>query len=321
MVDSRPTCRVSTVSVGIPTYNRAATLGRAIESVLAQTHRDLKLVISDNGSDDETQEMCERYAAADHRVRYMRKPRNVGPTANFNTLFRECRGDYVQLLSDDDWLDHDYVQLCLSELRDTGRALVAGTAKYYDADGNHVADGVNMQLAQGTGEERVLAYLTQVRDNGTIYGLIRRKALTHAAPLLNVLGNDWLLVGAIAYQGPVCTLATTAVNRMLGGTSKDVASIAVTFDKPALQARLPHIVMAWHTFAQLGWRAAVYRDLPLPRRLAFGLAGALRVIDWRSLAWHLTAPSAFTLQRRPRGRRLAGAYFDLTRRYGAGGQA
>jgi glycosyltransferase involved in cell wall biosynthesis len=308
------------VWVGIPTYNRAATLPRAIESVLLQTHSELELVISDNASSDATREICERYANADVRVRYLRQPVNRGPTANFNTLFQECRGDYVLMLSDDDWLDLDYVERCLSELAHTnGHTLVCGLARLYE-DGEHVIDGVEMQLAQTTGPARILAYFSKVRDNSTFYGVISREALQRAAPLLNVLANDWLLVAAIAYQGTVCTLPSTGVNRSLGGTSKDTATTAAMFGKPTLQARLPHLVMAWHTFAQLGWRACPYDDLPAWRRLVLGARCALLVIDWTSLAWHMTAPPMAALGHRPRGRPPARAYFALTRRLGAGRQ-
>ena len=105
------------VSVGIPTYNRAEKLTRAIESVLAQTYTNFELVISDNASSDGTQALCERLAARQSRVRYLRADTNRGPTANFNTLFGDLRGEYVLLLSDDDWLDEGYVEECLTDLR------------------------------------------------------------------------------------------------------------------------------------------------------------------------------------------------------------
>ena len=50
------------LTVLLPTYNRAASLSRTIESVLGQTHGDIELLISDNASQDDTQALCERYA-------------------------------------------------------------------------------------------------------------------------------------------------------------------------------------------------------------------------------------------------------------------
>src|SRR5436309_10768157 len=83
------------VSIGVPTYERAATLERAVQSALAQTHDRLEVVISDNGSGDRTEELCRELAARDPRVRYLRHERNLGSTANFNHLFEVCSGEYV----------------------------------------------------------------------------------------------------------------------------------------------------------------------------------------------------------------------------------
>jgi Glycosyl transferase family 2 len=311
---------VPSVSIGIPTYNRAGALTRAIDSVLGQTHHDLELVISDNASSDQTQEICERYAEQDSRIRYLRHQINQGPTANFNILFSECRGDHVMMLSDDDWLEPDYVDRCLTTLADEpDYALVCGTARYFRSDGILAGQGAQIQLDQRMGAQRVISYFAQEKDNnGTFYGLMPRSVLLNAAPLLNVLANDWLLVAAIAYQGPIRTLPTTAINRTLGGTSADIASIGLTFGKSALQARMPHLIMGWHTFSQLGWRAGTYRGLSAPRRFVLALRCARLVINWKSLAWHLTSPTASSLERRPRGQPLARVYHSLTRRLGAG---
>ena len=81
------------ISVGIPTFNRAAQLARAAGSVLSQTHANLELVISDNASADETESLCRALCESDPRVRYLRQPLNRGPTANFNALFETMRGD------------------------------------------------------------------------------------------------------------------------------------------------------------------------------------------------------------------------------------
>ncbi|MCW3057101.1 MAG: glycosyl transferase family 2, partial [Solirubrobacterales bacterium] len=53
------------LTVLLPTYNRAASLPRAIDSVLEQTRRDLELLISDNASVDETEAVCRGYAERD----------------------------------------------------------------------------------------------------------------------------------------------------------------------------------------------------------------------------------------------------------------
>jgi glycosyltransferase involved in cell wall biosynthesis len=306
------------VSIGIPTYNRAAKLTRAVESALAQTHRELELVISDNASGDETEAVCRAFCEQDPRVRYLRSPVNRGPTANFNRLFGELRGDFLMVLSDDDWLDDSYVASCLAELsRRPAHVLACGIAHYVH-DGVVIREGVDMQLESDTASRRVLTYLRAVDENGVFYGLMPRAVLQRAAPLRNVLGNDWLLAAAIAVQGKVATTRATAINRELGGTSADFAKLAKTLELPAWQARIPHLVIAGEIFADVGWRSPVYRALPVLARLRLALTAPLAAIRWRSLVWHTTMPTFAAIGRRKGGRWLWNAFLAFTRRMGAG---
>jgi hypothetical protein len=175
-----------------------------------------------------------------------------------------------------------------------------------------------MQLIENSPIQRVVHYLRDVDENSVFYGLMPRAVLLRAAPLRNVLGNDWLLAAAIAAQGKVTTITTTAINRELGGTSADFARLARTLGLPAWQARIPHLVIAWQVLEDIGWRAPVYRELSIPSRIRLALSGALAAIRWRSLAWHLTMPGAADLGRRQRGRWVWELYERLARAAGRG---
>ncbi len=306
------------VSIAVPTYNRRDTLERTLASALGQTHRNLEVVISDNASTDGTEDLCRAVAAADPRVRYLRQPENRGPTENFNTLFGAVRGPFTMMLADDDWVDADYVARCLAVLRERDdHALVAGRARYY-RDDDHVGDGVAIQLLDERPERRVRGYYGSVDDNGTFYGLMRTEALRAAAPLRNVLGNDWLLLAGIAYTGKVRTLEETSIHRRLDGTSVGIDRILETFGSRPAQARVPHLVMAWHAFADVAWRSPLYRSLAPPARVRVGLASAWSLIHWRSLAFHLLGPALIRLGRRRRLRRLPGLLGWARRRWGEG---
>jgi glycosyltransferase involved in cell wall biosynthesis len=308
------------VRIGLPTYNREGTLPRAIESALGQTHRNIELVISDNASDDHTERICRRYADADGRVRYLRQARNLGPTENFNRLFAECsQAPYALMLADDDWLDPDYVELCLAELqRSPGHVVVAGLARYYRG-GEQAAEGVELQVQAEQPESRVLDFYSQVDDNGTFYGVIEGDALARVGPMCNDVGNDWFHVAGLAYLGKLRTIRATHVNRELGGTSETIEGIAEMFGKSSrLQARAPHLFLARYAFRDVASRSPLYRDLSTGARLRLAAGSALRTIDLKSLAWHLTAPTFARLGRRPRGRRVRDAYLRVTRALGSG---
>ena len=91
------------VTVVLPVFNRAATLGRCIASVRAQTFGDWELIAVDDGSSDDSIAVIE--ALGDTRIRVIRHEVNRGPGAARNTALREGRGDFFALIdSDDEWL-------------------------------------------------------------------------------------------------------------------------------------------------------------------------------------------------------------------------
>src|ERR1700687_633000 len=109
------------VSIGLPTYNRAVGLGRAIESVLAQDYRNIELIVSDNASTDETERLCTEYCRRDSRVRYLRQETNRGAISNFRAVVAHAQGEFFMWLGDDDWLDQGYLSECLRIIAKTSQ--------------------------------------------------------------------------------------------------------------------------------------------------------------------------------------------------------
>ena len=67
------------VSIGMPTRNHANSIRHALDSLLAQTYKNLELIIVDGASTDETQKICEKYQKQDSRIRYIRKEEKISP--------------------------------------------------------------------------------------------------------------------------------------------------------------------------------------------------------------------------------------------------
>jgi len=128
-----------TVSVVIPAYNRAHLLGPAIESVLAQTYKDLEVIVVDDGSTDETAAVAQRYAAQPGgRVRVIRQA-NQGVSAARNSGCRAARGRYIALLDSDDlWKPEKLARQVPALEHDPGVGMVCSMADIVDADNQRV---------------------------------------------------------------------------------------------------------------------------------------------------------------------------------------
>ncbi len=103
------------VTIAIPTFNRAGRfLRQSLEAALGQTYRELEILVSDNASEDDTEDVVRSYD--DSRIRYVKQPQNLGANGNFNYLVEHAAGAYLLLLLDDDLIDADFIEACMAAI-------------------------------------------------------------------------------------------------------------------------------------------------------------------------------------------------------------
>lgn len=101
------------LTIAIPTVNRAAMVGRAIESALAQTYPNIEIIVSNNGSSDNTRNVLDRYRGSQRLI--INDLANTIPANNHgNLLLGKASGDLFLLLSDDDWLEPAFADRVIS---------------------------------------------------------------------------------------------------------------------------------------------------------------------------------------------------------------
>ena len=94
---------VPILSIAIPTFNGAKTICALLDRLLPQITDDVELIISDNASTDDTENIIKSYNNSGI-ISYHRNDRNIGPDANFFQCMQFARGHFILLLSDDDIL-------------------------------------------------------------------------------------------------------------------------------------------------------------------------------------------------------------------------
>ena len=188
------------LTIAIPTVNRAALLGRAIESALAQTSDEVEIIVSDNGSTDETQEVIARYATSS--IRTFRHASTMSAAEHGQFLREQARGEFFLGLSDDDYLEPEFASevLALFDRHPDLSFIYTGCAVHYDdcqvpaVVGPEVEPGMTFLEQHYAGRREVswCACVTRVRDMLEI-GL---------QPDSRILG-DMFYWTKLAFKGPV----------------------------------------------------------------------------------------------------------------------
>ena len=139
MMQGNAKLEIPDVSICMPVYNGEEYLASALDSVLAQTYPNFELIISDNGSDDKTQEICNRYCKIDQRIRYIRHESNNSVHWNFNFVVQNANGRFMTWFAHDDILEPNFISVSTNYLlQHPETVLVTGDFKIIDEIGTEI---------------------------------------------------------------------------------------------------------------------------------------------------------------------------------------
>jgi len=127
------------VSVVMPAWNAAATLERAVRSVLGQTYRRLELILVDDGSTDGTWPLASALAEGDRRIHAVRMDANRGVAAARNRGIALARGECIAFLDSDDWWHPPKLERQVHHMRTSGAAIVYAPYDRVDRTGRVLA--------------------------------------------------------------------------------------------------------------------------------------------------------------------------------------
>jgi len=152
------------VSVIIPAYNSGQYLGDSIDSMRAQTLRDIEIIVVDDGSTDDSLAVARARAALDPRVRVLARAQPSGrPSVPRNEAMRAARGRYIALLDADDVSTEHRLESAVDAMQKTGaRFAFTDMQRRYETTGELAPQG---QLAAASFVAAAAQYLTKVDEH------------------------------------------------------------------------------------------------------------------------------------------------------------
>lgn len=172
------------LSILIPTFNRSALLKQTLDTVLAQGSllQSVEVIISNDCSKDDTRDVVENFKREhpDLKIHSFHHEKNLGGPGNWSFLLNQAEGEYVYLLSDDDWIAHDFLKNYFEVLdRYPGIDMVYSAFEF--RDGNmQLLEVSTLNSAPGlmSGPERLK---NQLRANHMVMSTVYRAETLRAA--------------------------------------------------------------------------------------------------------------------------------------------
>ena len=259
------------VSLAMPIYNGEQYVEETLRSILAQDFTDFELIITDNASTDRTEEICRGFAAGDSRIRYVRNPRNLGASANYNLGLSLATGEYFKWCAHDDLLSSNCVGALVSALDRDPEAIAAFPKTECIDEAGAMIGLVGEPLPDKRGLSPGQRFMRGIIEGGTmfeIFGLYRRAVLHKTMLHLPYYGSDRALLAEIALLGEFVRVPeATFFNREHRARSiriNDKLSRAHWQGASASRARaMEHCHLLGHLFAIAGRHPGVVAPISL----------------------------------------------------------
>lgn len=180
------------ISVIIPVYNTVEYLAECLESVTAQTYRNLQIVLIDDHSQDGSSELCDQWAEKDNRIRVIHRS-NDGVSAARNQGIAETDGDYVTFVDADDKTDPDMFRILAEELERSGSDMAMCGFRFWHGE-KISAEMQKAEFIRADRERYVKEYLLQ--GNTRCWSILyRRKCVEYRGFRMGMsIGEDMLLL-------------------------------------------------------------------------------------------------------------------------------
>ena len=121
------------ITVIVPVYNVENYLRKCLDSIMAQTYKNIEIIVVNDGSTDTSGEICKEFSGMDHRIIYIEQE-NAGLSAARNTGLNNMSGDYVTFVDSDDWIEQDYIETLYKKIVEYQADIAVGNYYSYNED-------------------------------------------------------------------------------------------------------------------------------------------------------------------------------------------
>ena len=265
------------VSIGIPTYNSNGKLLKALLSVWEQDYPNIEIIVSDNSSTDNTEQLCAGLKEYFVPIKYYRQPKNIGVVPNFDFVMRHASGEFFMWLSDDDTLEPGILMKYVNFLiENPAYSLVSGQILYWMGD-RHVFVEKDFNLEANWRAMRVIRFYAKVVHGAIFYGLMRTK-MAQSLPLRNQIANDWHFVAGLAFLGKIKNLECIGYNKKLGGLSRDFKKYAAMVKSGWFSIDFPRIQIAVDAFSHILFHSPAYAKAPFYLKLGVAFTASAGIL-------------------------------------------
>lgn len=255
----------ATAVLGVPLFNKAAYLPKALDSLLGQCYRDFALILVDDGSSDETPAIAADYAERDPRVTLLRNPTRLGMVANWRRCFDVGRetfphARYFAWASDHDVWHPDWLQELVAALDRNERAVLAYPFHEVIDEDDRVLkseprpfDTVGIANAR----RRMALAIHEMAAGSMVYGLFRADHLARAGVFRPLLAPDRLLLLELSIRGEFVQVPRILWQRRFRGLFSLERQRSSLFPGPApwyarRSPHLAHVSAIWWLYVARG---------------------------------------------------------------------
>lgn len=194
------------ISIGLPVYNGEKYIQEAVNSILSQSYENFELIISDNASSDNTENICREFCQKDERIRYSRHGYNIGAVPNFNSVLNLSRGKYFKWAAHDDVICPDYLARCVQILERRKEVVLCQSRVVVINSSSQPIEKIKFDLSGANSDSPHIRFhdlLLKGILGFEIFGLIRADILKSIKPMGSYPGSDKVMRAELGLIGKI----------------------------------------------------------------------------------------------------------------------